>query len=162
MVENNKTCESCKHIMECASVSATIKFTSTFDELKSKKDCSVCERYEEVKVPHGTITTKQDGIDDDFQIVACSHGDTNGLYLFEAPITAELKKGDEVLAENRRGGKRVVKVWYSIKASEITDEAMQLIFNLASARLPLCKILGKYYFEPFEQEENKTERKPTL
>lgn len=162
MVENNKTCESCKHIVECATVSATIKFTSAFDELKLKKDYPACERYEEVKVPHGTITIKQDGIDDDCQIVACSHNGANGLYLFEAPIDAKLEKGDEVLAENRKGGKQVVKVWYSIKASEITDEAMQLIFNLANARLPLCKILGKYYFEPFEQEENKTERKPIL
>lgn len=158
MVENNKTCESCKHIVECTSVSAAIKFTSTFDELKSKKDSPACERYEEVKVPHGTITVKQDGIDDDFQIVACSHGMSTTLYLFEAPIDAELKKNDEVLVETRKHGKQTARVWYSVKKSELTDEAVQLLLHLANARLPLCKVIGKYI--PFtELPNNKTERK---
>ena len=157
MVENN-TCRCCRYITSCAEVTAKINETNILDEIKKQNDCPACERYEKINIPHGKILIKQDGIDDDFQIVACSHGMSTTLYLFEAPIDAELKKNDEVLVETRKHGKQTARVWYSVKMSELTDEAVRLLLHLTNARLPLCKVIGKYI--PFtELPNNKTERK---
>ena len=78
-------------------------------------------------------------------LVLCKHEGCEKPYLFEAPT--QVFPDTEVLVETRKG-KSVAKVIGS-QFVDRDSELCKMLIELAGAKLPLKRVLGKYTFTEF-------------
>lgn len=75
-------------------------------------------------------------------VVAIKHPETSRIYLYEAPSSAYLVRGDKVIVKNARGEAEGVCMSDAVYASDDTLNLVCALLNL-NPNAPLARVVGK-------------------